>query len=194
MIFVLESSFYCGERQGSEYFAETVDLVVVGPVHELVLLFELLFHEHPRVAVTGNIANGQVNPFFDDELVVADVGHHYPVPFFRYAGEFIFGLDGIEQDIIGLFRKGKEGQLGIIEEAVDEMKLDKHLLSQQLRPVEQDLMVLEIVDVLHLERRHADLPDDPARSRSKLDIVRRDKGLRQEGILIVLGQNLVGKV
>jgi hypothetical protein len=55
-------------------------------------------------------------------------------------------------------------------------------------------MILEIVDVLHLERRHTDLPDHAARSSAELDIMRSDQRLGQIGIVVLLRQDLMGKV
>ena len=74
------------------------------------------------------------------------------------------------------------------------MELDQRLLSKQLGPVKQDLMFLDIVDVFYLERRHSDLPDDPAGGSPELDIVRRDEGLGQIGIVLLLQQHLMGKI
>jgi hypothetical protein len=177
-----------------QYLAEPVDLVVVGPADQVVFLFELLFHELARVAVAGNIAYGKVNSLLDDQPVVADIGHAYALLLFRHNRALVFTLDGVHQDAIGLFRKGKEGQLRIIEEAVDKVELDKHLLPQQLGPVKKDLMVLEIIDVLYLEGRHAYLPDDPPGSTAKLDIVRRYQGLGEKRIMMFLGQHLVSEI
>ncbi len=72
----------------------------------------------------------------------------------------IFVLYGIYEDLICLFGERKEAQLGVIEIPLDEMKLDRYLLTQQLGPIEKDLVVLKIIDILQLERRHACLPDD----------------------------------
>ena len=127
-------------------------------MNKLVLGLQLRFHQRLRISITGNIAHRQVNAFFNDQLVIADIGHHQPVPVLLHRiGTLVLALDGIEQDIVRLFRKGQERQLGIVEEVVDEMELDQHLLTQQLRAIEEDLVILEIVDVLYLEGRHPDL-------------------------------------
>jgi hypothetical protein len=55
-------------------------------------------------------------------------------------------------------------------------------------------MVFNIVDVFYLERRHPDLPDDPAGSGAELDIVRRDQRLGQIRIKLLLEQHLMGKI
>jgi hypothetical protein len=75
-------------------------------------------------------------------------------------GALVLAPDGIGKDIVGLFRKGKKAQLGVVKETVDKMELQQHFLMQQLCPVKQDLMILKIVDILHLEGRHAYFPDD----------------------------------
>jgi hypothetical protein len=109
-------------------------------------------------------------------------------------GTLIFAADGIEKDIIGLFCERKKAQLGIIEKAIDKMELDQRFLTKKLGAIKQYLMVLDIIDVFYLERRHADLPDDPAGSSPELNIMRRDQGLGQIGLVLLLQQNLVGKI
>jgi hypothetical protein len=167
--------------------AEPVDLVVVGPVRNVVLLFDLQFHELTRIAVAGNIADGKINPFLDDQFVATDIRHEYPVLLFNYARAFIFALNGVQKDAIGLFRKRKEGELGIVEETVDKVELEKHLLTKKLRTIEKDLVILEVIDILHLEGGHPDLPDYPPGCGAKLDIMRRDQGLGQIRSMMLLG-------
>jgi len=55
-------------------------------------------------------------------------------------------------------------------------------------------VVFNIVDVFYLERRHPDLPDDPAGSGAELDIMRGDQRLGQVWITLLLEQHLMGKV
>ena len=74
------------------------------------------------------------------------------------------------------------------------MELDQRLLTKKLGAVKQYLMVFDIIDVLYLERRHSDLPDNPAGSGSELDIVWRDQRLGQIRIILLLEQHLMGKI
>src|ERR1700761_5229934 len=110
-------------------------------------LMDLILHEFTWVAVAGKVTNREVYAFFDDKLVTADIGHHHFILIVRAGGAFVFVLDGIEQDIIGVFRESQEAELAVIEESVDEVELDKRLLTEQFGAIEQDLMIFKIVDV-----------------------------------------------
>jgi hypothetical protein len=156
---------------------------------------ELALHLFAGVVVTGDVAHGQVYAFFDDQLIAADV-RQYQFVFFLLGshGTFVFAADGIEQDVVRLLRKGQETQLRIIKEPVDKMELDQHPLAQKLSAVEKDLMVLEIIDVLDLEGRHADLPDDFAGRGTELDILGRDQGICGVGGIVLLSQLLMRKI
>jgi hypothetical protein len=169
-----------------EDLAQAVDLIVVRLVEELVLLSDLFFHEQARIAVGGDIADRKINTSFDDHLVAADIRHVDLVVPAIGCGALIFASDGIEKDVIGLFRKGEETQLRVVKKAVDKMELDQRFLAKQLRPVEQYLMVFDIIDVFYLEGRHSDLPDHPARSGSELDIVWCDQGFAEIWIQLFL--------
>jgi hypothetical protein len=177
-----------------EDLAQAIDLIIVCLIHEFVPLFDLLFHEQTRIAVTRDIADRKINTFFDDELIAANIRHMDLVPPLVGRGDLIFTADRIEKDVIGLFREGKEAQLRIVEEAIDKMELDQRFLFEQLGPVKQDFVVFDIVDVFDLERRHPDLPDDPAGSSPELDIMGSDQSLGQIWIILLLQQRLVGKI
>jgi hypothetical protein len=185
---------YCGVALRLQDLAQAVDLIIIRLVDELVPLFDLIFHEQAGIAVTRDIADRKINTFFNDELIAADIRHMDLVPPGIGRRALILAADGIEKDIIGLFRVGKEAQLRIVEEAVDKMELDQRLLPKQLGPVKQDLMFLDIVDVFYLERRHPDLPDDPAGSSPKLNIMRGDEGLGQIWIILFLQHHLMRKI
>jgi hypothetical protein len=174
--------------------AQAVDLIIVRLVDELVLLLDLLFHEQARIVVSGDIADRKINTFFDDHLIAADIRHMDLVLSVVGSRAFIFAANGVEKDTIGLFREGKEAQLRIVKEAVDKMELDQRLLTKKLGAIKQYFMVFDIVDVFYLERRHPDLPDNPARSSPELDIVRRDQCLGQIGIILLLQQYLMGEI
>lgn len=98
----------------------------------------------------------------------------------------VFALYGIGQDGVGLFREGKEAELGIIKEPIDEMELDQYFLTQQFRPVEHDLMIFEIIDILYLEGRHAYFPDDFTGTGAELDIMRSDQCIGQISTIMIL--------
>jgi len=122
-----------GERL--QDLAEAVDLKIVRLVDELVLLLDLLFHEQTRIAVSGDIADCEINTFFDDDLIAADIRHMDLVPPAVGSRAFIFAADRIEKDVIGLFGEGQEAQLRIVKEAVDKMELDQRLLTKKLSAV-----------------------------------------------------------
>jgi hypothetical protein len=111
--------------------AQAVDLKIVRLVDELVLLPDLLFHEQTRIAVSGDIADRKINTFFDDDLIAADIRHMDLVLPAVGRRALIFAADGIEKDVICLFRKGQEAQLRIVKEAVDKMELDQRLLTKK---------------------------------------------------------------
>jgi hypothetical protein len=177
-----------------QYFAEPVDLEIVGLAQLFLSLLDLVFHQGPGEFVPGDIADGQVNAFFNDEPVAADVYHVDPFCFFEGAGALVFALDRVEEDGIGLICKGEEAELGIVKESIDEMELDQYFLAQQLGPVEKYLMVLKVIDVLYLEGGHTDLPDHFSRGGAKLYFVRCYDGIGQVGSLNLLGQQLMGEV
>jgi|SRR6185312_12194367 len=181
-------------RKKLKDLAQLVDLVVVGPADQLAFLIHLVFHQLAGIGVTGDIADGKVDAFLDDQPVTADVGHACLVLLLEILGAFVFGFDGVEKDVVGLLGKRKEAQLRVIEKIVDEMKLYKHLLLEELGAIEKYLVVLEVIDVLHLERGHAYLPDHPARRGPELYILRCDQCLRQIGSIVILGQHLVRKI
>ena len=131
--------------------AQLVDLVVVGLAHKVILPAELCTHQLAGMAVTGEIAYGEIYAFFDDQLVVADVHHDQLILLLDIGRALVFAADGVKKDIVGAFRKGQKAQMRVIEKALDKMELDQHLLFEELGAVEKDLMVLEIVDVLNLE-------------------------------------------
>ena len=58
-----------------QYFAEPVDFVIVGLAQMLLTNPDLLTHQALGVAVAGNIAHGEINAFFDDEFIPADIHH-----------------------------------------------------------------------------------------------------------------------
>src|SRR6185437_5074696 len=98
------------------------------------------------------------------------------------------------KDVVGLFRKGQEAELRVVEKAVDEMELYQHLLAEKFGAIEKYLVVLKVIDVLHLERRHPYFPDDTTRRRAELDVLRRDQSLGQVRRIVLLSQYLVCKV
>jgi hypothetical protein len=59
------------------------------------------------------------------------------------------------------------------------MKLYQDLLFEELGTIEKYLMVLEIIDVLDLERGHPYFPDDTTGRGPELDILGRDKRFGQ---------------
>ena len=107
----------------------------------------LFLHKFFRMAIAGDIADGEINTFFYDHFIATDIRHVYFVFVRERPGTVVFAFYGIHQDLIGLFRKGKEAQLRIIKSPLDEMELDKHFLTQQFGAVEKDLMIFKIVDV-----------------------------------------------
>ena len=106
----------------------------------------------------------------------------------------IFVPDRIGQQVIYLFRKRKKTELGIIKEPIDKMELYQDLLLQQFCFIEKDLMILDIIDIDQLERRHAYLPDHLAGRRAEGYIVRSDDRIGQVGIDLLLRQHLVREV
>ena len=124
-----------------EDLAKLVDLVVVGFAHEVVFLPELVPHQFPGMGVAGEIAHGEIYTFFDDELVITDVHHDQLILFLDIGRAFVFAADRVEQDIVGILRKGEEAQLGVVEITLDKMELDQHLLFEQFGAVEQDLKI-----------------------------------------------------
>ena len=160
---------------------------IIGLAEVFLSFFDLCFHQRPRVAVPGDIANGEIHAFFNDELVPANVGHKDTVGIFEGTGTLILGLYGVRKNRIGLFRKGQETELRIVEESGDEMELDQYFLTQQLGPVEEDLMVLEIIDILNLEGGHAYFPDHFPGVGAELDVVRGDQRIGQVSAILILG-------
>jgi hypothetical protein len=177
-----------------EDLAQLVDLVVVGLAHQFVLLTELCAHQFAGMVVTGEIAYGEIYTFFDDQLVVADVHHDQLILLLDIGRALVFAADGVEKNIVGAFRKGQKAQLRVVEKALDKMELDQHLLFEELGAVEKDLMVLEIVDIFNLERRHAYFPHHPAGRGAKLDILRCDERFDQRGLIMLLRQHLMRKI
>jgi len=145
---------------GSEDLAQPIDLVIIGLAGFIQPDLHLVLHEILRIAIAGDIADGEINSFLDDHLVAANIRHIDSILVLKRARALIFTFDGIHQDAIGLFREGKEAQLGVIKISLDEMELDQHLLTKQLGAIEKYFVVFEIVDVFQLERGHACFPDD----------------------------------
>ena len=74
------------------------------------------------------------------------------------------------------------------------MELDQHLLTQQFRLIEKDLMILKIIDIFYLEGRHTDLPDHFARGRAEGHIMRGDDRIGHKGVDLLLGQLLMSEI
>src|ERR1700727_368296 len=74
------------------------------------------------------------------------------------------------------------------------MELYQRLLAKELGPVKQYFMIRKVVYILYLERRHPDFPDNPARGRAELYIVRRNQGLGQGRIIMLLCQLLMREI
>lgn len=174
--------------------AEAIDLVIVGLARQLVALLDLFFHLQARIAVTGDIAHREIDALFDEKLVAADIRHQDLVLIPVIGWELILALDGIEEDAIGRLCEGKEAQLRVVEKAVDKMELDQRFLPKELGTVEQYFMILEIVDVPRLERRHADLPDNAARRGAEMNVMRRDQRFGKKRLDMVLGQYLMREI
>src|SRR5689334_9880742 len=102
------------------------------------------------MVIAGDIAYSEINAFFDDHFITANIGHINFLFILKQTGALIFSLDGIHQYIICLFREGKEAQLRIIKCVLDKMELDQHFLTQQLSAVKKYLVILEVVDILQL--------------------------------------------
>src|SRR6185437_8572479 len=181
-------------RKHLEYLAQLVDLVVVGFAQKVVLSAELCTHQLAGMAVAGEIAYGEIYTFFDDQLVVADVHHDQLILLLDIGRTLVFTADGIEEDIIGAFRKCQKAQLRVVEKALDKMELDQHLLFEELGAIEKDLMVLEIVDVFNLERRHPYFPNHTAGRGAELDILRCDQRFCQSGLIMLLRQHLMREI
>jgi hypothetical protein len=154
----------------------------------------LVLHQFPGMGVAGDIADGEVDAFFYDHLIAADIGEEDLILALDSAGALIFCLDRVDQDLSGLFRKGKEAQLGIIKNALDKMELDQHFLLEQLGAVKEDLVILQIVDILQLEGGHTCLPDHLAGGGSERDILGCNDGIGQIRGQVFLGQHLMGEV
>ena len=120
-------------------------------MQQFIALLELRLHQLAWITVSGHIAHRQVYTFFDDQLIAADIYHIQTVLLLHGTGAFILAPDGVEQNAVGLFRKGQKAQLGIIEEPVDKMKLYQHLLAKKLGAVEKYFVVFKIIDILYLE-------------------------------------------
>ena len=146
------------------------------------------------MAVARDIGDGEVYTFFDDHFVTADIGEEYFILVLEIAGALIFGLDGIHQDLTGLFSKGKEAQLGIVKNALDEMELDQHFLLQELRAVKKDLVILQVIDVLQLKRGHTRLPDHLPGRGAERNILGGNDRIGQIGRNMLVRQHLMGKV
>src|SRR4051812_42592286 len=106
------------------------------------------------MAIACDIGDGEVHTFFDDHFISTDISKKYFLMVLEIAGALVFSLDGVHQDLAGLFGKGKEAQLGIVKNALDEMELDQHFLLQELRAIKEDLVILQVIDVLQLKRGH----------------------------------------
>ena len=74
------------------------------------------------------------------------------------------------------------------------MKLYQHLLAKKLGAIEKYFVIFKIIDILYLERRHADLPDHFAGRSPELNVVRRDQRLAQIGIIMLLRELMMRKI
>jgi len=131
------------------------------------------------MVVTSDIGDGKIYTFFDDHFITTDIRKEYLILVIEIAGALIFSLDRVHQDLAGLFSKGKEAQLGVIENSLDEMELDQHFLLKQLGAVKKDLVILQIIDVLQLKGGHTRLPDDLPGSSAERNILGCDDRIGQ---------------
>ena len=74
------------------------------------------------------------------------------------------------------------------------MELDQYFLAQQLGAIEKDLVVLEIIDIFQLERRHACLPDNSSGGGAERYILRRNDRIGQIGRKMLLCQHLMREI
>ena len=173
--------FYVNMVKNLKDLAQAIDLVIFGLAGLNATYVHLVLHELFRLGVAGDIADSEINSFFDDQLIATDIRHVYLFLVLEGTGALVFGFDGVHQDLIGLFRKGKEAQLGIVKDPLYKMELDQHFLAQQLGTIKKYLMILEVIDIFQLERRHACFPDDLSRGCSELYILWCDDGVGEIG-------------
>jgi hypothetical protein len=131
------------------------------------------------MAVSADITNGEVDAFLYDHFIAAYIRQTYLIRIFECAGAMVFVLYGIYEYFIRLVRKGDKAQLGVVEIAMDEMELYQYFLTQEFGAIEKDLVFLEVVDILQLERRHACPPDDSSGCSAERYILRCDDRIGQ---------------
>jgi len=65
-----------------QYFAKSAYFVIIRIAQMFLTDLDLFLHQAPGVAVTGNITHGEVDAFFDDQLITTDIHHMNPVVIF----------------------------------------------------------------------------------------------------------------